>query len=54
MQDDAKKETDLRRARLSASLRENLKRRKRQERLRAEGAAPSADDEPPRAAEPKR
>jgi hypothetical protein len=33
---------DRRRARLSASLRENLKRRKAQQRLRAEEAPPAA------------
>ncbi len=48
--DDAgSKSQDRRRARLSASLRENLKRRKIQQRLRAAGTTPgrSAEDEIP-------
>ena len=51
--DGAKSKSDLRRARLSASLRENLKRRKSQQRLRAEAAAPRADDKAA-ASDPKR
>jgi hypothetical protein len=48
--DDAgSKSQDRRRARLSASLRENLKRRKTQQRLRAAKTTPgrSAEDESP-------
>jgi hypothetical protein len=38
---------DQRRARLAASLRENLKRRKAQQRARSAEAAPAADERRP-------
>ena len=46
---------DRRRARLSASLRENLRRRKAQQRLRAAEAppAPPAEEEGPAPPDPK-
>ena len=47
---------DRRRARLAASLRENLKRRKAQSRARAAEtpSAPAAEDEPATQPDPKR
>jgi len=49
----AKGESELRRARLAASLRENLKRRKSQQRRRAE-AGPRADDKAQASCDPAR
>jgi hypothetical protein len=53
-EEDAKGGRDSQRARLSASLRENLKRRKSQQRLRTQAEHVIAVDEAPAVFEPKR